>query len=134
ELAEEVQVALVLHILCGFSVGEIAQAFLANDEAIKKRIARGKKALAASRHLFELTDTDVACRLDAVHRALYLLFSEGFHGACEEAVVRVDVCRDAMHLVSMLRDHPITATPATHALLALMCFHAARMPARVDRD
>ncbi len=132
-LAEEAQVALVLHILCAFSVGEIAQAFLANDEAIKKRITRAKTVL-ASRELFELSDSDVPRRLDAVHRALYLLFNEGFHGACEEAAVRADLCSDAMRLVALLLEHPLGASPATSALLALMCFHAARLPSRLDRD
>jgi RNA polymerase sigma-70 factor (ECF subfamily) len=132
-LAEDAQIALVLHILCGFGVGEIAQAFLANDEAIKKRITRAKKTLASGEQLFALEEPDVARRLAAVQRALYLLFSEGFHGACDEAAVQIDLCRDAMRLVAMLLEHPSSATPATHALLALMCFHAARLPARVDR-
>jgi RNA polymerase sigma-70 factor (ECF subfamily) len=131
-LADDAQVALVLHILCGFGVAEIAQAFLANDETIKKRITRAKKVLAGAKQLFELSDADVSGRLDSVHRALYLLFSEGFHGGCEEAAVRADVCRDAMRLVSLLGEHPVCATPATFALLALMCFHAARLPSRLD--
>src|SRR5271168_1058291 len=42
-LPEEAQVALVLHILCGFGVGEIAGAFLSKEAAIEKRITRGKK-------------------------------------------------------------------------------------------
>src|SRR5579864_2058290 len=80
-LTEEAQVALVLHILCGFSVNEIANAFLSGQAAIAKRIARAKKVLAGSRRLFDLTDAeDVRGRLSAVQRALYLLFNEGYHG------------------------------------------------------
>jgi len=131
-LGEEAQVALVLHVLCGFHVNEIAQAFLSNDETVKKRITRAKKSLAGSRQMFELTTGDVPARLDAVHRALYLLFNEGFHGACEVAAVRTELCQDAIRLVSLLLEHPATATPSTHALLALMCFHAARLPTRLD--
>jgi RNA polymerase sigma factor (sigma-70 family) len=131
-LREEAQVALVLHILCGFSVGEIASAFLSNEEAIKKRITRAKKVLAGSKRLFELTDADFAARLSAVHRALYLLFNEGYHGASPESAIRAELCQEAMHLAGLLREHPLTATPATYALLALMCLHAARLPARVD--
>jgi RNA polymerase sigma-70 factor (ECF subfamily) len=131
-LSEDAQVALMLSILCGFSVGEIAQAFLANDDAIKKRITRAKKLLASSAQLFELDDDDIAVRLDAVQRALYLLFNEGFHGACEESAVRADLCGDAMRLVALLLEHPAGSTPATRALLALMCLHAARMATRVD--
>jgi RNA polymerase sigma-70 factor (ECF subfamily) len=47
-------------------------------------------------------------------------------------VVRLDLCREAMRLVALLVDHTPAATPATHALAALMCLHAARLPARVD--
>src|SRR5690349_21058042 len=87
-LPEEAQVALVLNILCGFSVDEIAAAFLATAAAIEKRIGRAKKVLAGSKALFDLNAGDVAARLDAVHRALYLLFNEGFHGASSEGAVR----------------------------------------------
>src|SRR5207244_7806280 len=80
-LPEEAQVALVLHILCGFSVGEVAAAFLDSETATQKRISRGKKALAGSKRLFDLSDTDFSDRLSAVHRALYLLFNQGYHGA-----------------------------------------------------
>ena len=67
-----------------------------------------------------------------VHRALYLLFNEGYHGASAEAAVRVELCREAMRLTAMLLEHPPGASPATHALAALMCLDAARLPARVD--
>jgi RNA polymerase sigma factor (sigma-70 family) len=132
-LPEEAQVALVLHILCGFGVREIASAFLSSESAIEKRISRAKKTLAASKKLFELSgDADFASRLSAVQRALYLLFNEGYHGASAESAVRVELCQEAMRLAALLLEHPLAATPATHALAALMCLHAARLPARVD--
>src|SRR5215831_15824044 len=53
-LREEAQVALVLHILCGFSVDEIAGAFVSSHAAIEKRITRAKKVLASSNSLFEV--------------------------------------------------------------------------------
>jgi RNA polymerase sigma factor (sigma-70 family) len=131
-LPEEAQVALVLHILCGFGVSEIAAAFLSTDAAIQKRISRAKKVLAKSKRLFDLRDADFVARLSAVHRALYLLFNEGYHGASPQSAVRVELCREALRLVMLLVDHPFAATPATHALAALMCLDAARLPARVD--
>src|SRR5579864_7891822 len=97
-LPEEAQVALVLHILCGFGVSEVAAAFFSTDAAIHKRISRAKKVLAKSKRLFDLTDADFAARLSAVHRALYLLFNEGYHGASAESVVRVELCREALRL------------------------------------
>jgi RNA polymerase sigma factor (sigma-70 family) len=132
-LAEEAQVALILHILCGFSVSEIANAFLSSEAAIEKRITRAKKVLSGSKRLFELSGSaDFLARLSAVQRALYLLFNEGYHGSCAEKIVRVELCREAMRLAALLTEHTLAATPATRALLALMCLHAARLPSRVD--
>jgi RNA polymerase sigma factor (sigma-70 family) len=134
-LAEESQVALILHILCGFSVNEIANAFLSSVAAIEKRITRGKKLLSGSKRLFELSDSeDFQARLSAIQRALYLLFNEGYHGSCTEKVVRVELCREAMRLAALLSDHPLAAVPSTRALLALMCLHAARLSTRVDES
>jgi RNA polymerase sigma factor (sigma-70 family) len=132
-LSEEAQVALILHILCGFSVHEISSAFLCSAAAAEKRITRGKKVLASAAQLFELAGTDdFRSRLTAVHRALYLLFNEGYHGANSKTAVRVELCREAMRLATLLHEHPLASTPPTLALLALMCLHAARMPSRVD--
>ena len=132
-LAEEAQVALVLHILCGFSVNEIANGFVSSDAAIEKRISRAKKELARSKSLFDLSGgDDFLRRLPAVQRALYLLFNEGYHGASPESAVRAELCYEAIRLAVLLLEHPLAATPATHALAALMCLHAARLPARID--
>jgi RNA polymerase sigma-70 factor (ECF subfamily) len=132
-LPEEAQVALVLHILCGFSVGEVAAAFVSTHAAMEKRISRAKKVLAGSKKLFDIADAeDFAARLPAVHRALYLLFNEGYHGASPESAIRAELCREAMRLAALLREHPLASTPATFALSALMSLHAARLPARLD--
>jgi RNA polymerase sigma factor (sigma-70 family) len=132
-LPEEAQVALMLNILCGFSVDEVASAFVTSHAAMEKRIARAKKTLAGSKKLFEIANSgDFFDRLPAVHRALYLLFNEGYHGASAESSVRVELCHEAMRLCAVLHEHPLAATPATFALSALMCLHAARLPARLD--
>jgi len=134
-LKEEAQVALVLHFLCGFSVAEVAGALVAGHAAVEKRLGRAKKVLAGSRGLYEIADErQFATRLPAVHRALYLLFNEGYHGASAEAVVRGELCREAMRLAGLLQEHPAGDTPATRALRALMCLHAARLPSRLDAD
>jgi RNA polymerase sigma factor (sigma-70 family) len=131
-LKEEAQIALILHILCGFGVDEVAAAFLEKPVATRKRITRAKQLLASSKRLFDLSDDDFATRLSAVQRALYLLFNEGYHGASSERVVRLELCDEARYLTAWLVAHPLTATPATKALAALMCLHAARLPARID--
>jgi RNA polymerase sigma-70 factor (ECF subfamily) len=132
-LPEEAQVALVLNILCGFSVSEIAGAFVSTHSAIEKRITRAKTVLATSKRLFDIAAAaEFSARLPAVHRALYLLFNEGYHGASAEKAVRVELCREAMRLTAALLEHPLGRTPATYALAALMSLDAARLPARVD--
>jgi RNA polymerase sigma factor (sigma-70 family) len=133
-LPEEAQVALMLNILCGFSVGEIAAAFVSGHAAIEKRISRAKKVLAGSKQLFDITNdvADFPTRLSSVQRALYLLFNEGYHGASPESAVRVELCQEAARLTGLLLEHKPAATPASFALAALMCLHAARLPGRLD--
>jgi len=134
-LPEEAQVALVLHILCGFTVDEIASAFVSSHAAIEKRITRAKKVLAGSKMLFDVASPEeFSARLPAVRRAIYLLFNEGYHGASPESAVRAELCHEAIRLSRVLLDHPAGRDPATHALAALMCLHAARLPARVDES
>ena len=132
-LPEETQLAVVLHLLCGFGVEETAAAFLKDRAAIAKRLTRAKKTLAESRQLFELAGpADVAARLPAVLRSLYLLFNEGYHGASAETAVRAELCHAALRLIKLLLENPLTSTPAAHALAALLNLLAARLPGRVD--
>jgi RNA polymerase sigma factor (sigma-70 family) len=129
---EAAQLALILNILCGFGTREIANALLLGEAAVEKRIARGKETLASAKRLFDLRDAEFELRLSTVRRALYLLFNEGYHGASPESPVRAELCSEALRLATLLREHPAAATPATHALAAVMCLHAARLPARLD--
>jgi RNA polymerase sigma factor (sigma-70 family) len=132
-VSEESQVALVLNILCGFSVDEVAGAFVAKHATIEKRLTRAKKVLAQSQRLFDITDAaEFSSRLPVVQRSLYLLFNEGYHGASPEFAVRSELCHEAMRLAALLLDHPLGATSEMDALAALMCLHAARLPARTD--
>jgi RNA polymerase sigma-70 factor (ECF subfamily) len=132
-LPEESQLALILNILCGFSAEEIAAALLSGRAAIEKRITRAKGTLSESGKLFDVeSQSDFTARLPTVQRALYLLFNEGYHGASKKAVIRSELCQEAMRLAAVLLDHPAGATPETYALSALMCLNAARLPGRVD--
>lgn len=130
-LPEEVQVALILNILCGFGASEVAGAFLAGRAAVEKRISRGKKVLATSVRLFDLGDAEFPSRIEVVRRALYLLFNEGYHGSSTALAVREELCSEAIRLTTLLLEHRPTATPPTTALGALMYLHAARLPARI---
>src|SRR5690349_24105019 len=100
-LPEIAQVALMLHILCGFGVNEVAAAFLTGHAAMEKRITRGKKVLAGSKRLFDFTmsnEPEAAQRLSAVRRALYLLLNEGYRGAHADTAGRAELCVEAMRL------------------------------------
>jgi len=132
KLPEDAQLALILNILCGFGAPEIAAALLTGRAAIEKRISRGKKVLAEAKKLFDLADADFGARMATVQRALYLLFNEGYHGASAATPVRAELCDEAIRLTTLFCDHPLGATPSTHALAALMCLHAARLPAKLD--
>jgi len=133
ELPETGQVMLVLSLVGGFGVRETAAAFVSSHAAVEKRLTRAKKTLKESGLLFDIADeADFAQRLPAVQRALYLIFSEGYHGASARAVVRADLCNEAIRLTLLLAKHPLAACPSTHALLALMYLDAARLPARLD--
>ncbi len=132
-LPEEAQVMLMLHILCGFGIDEVASAFVTTYTAVEKRIPRAKKVLAASNKLFDTqASSDFSARLPAVQRALYLLFNEGYHGASAEFAVRAELCDEAMRLTRLLLEHRLGAAPTSYALSALMCLNRARLPARVD--
>jgi len=127
-LPSEGRITVILKFLCGFSVPEIARAFLTSEHAVEKRLVRAKDALKRGSGSAPLD----AARLDSIHQALYLLFSEGYHGSHPERSVREELCAEALRLGSLLGEHPSTATPATFALLGLMCLHAARLPSRID--
>jgi RNA polymerase sigma-70 factor (ECF subfamily) len=135
ELTLESQSALILRLVCGFGPREVAHMFLADEGAMEKRLFRAKRVLADEGALFEVSDPDEArARLPAVLDALYLMFDAGYHGSVVPEVVRADVCADAIRLSSLLADARSTTSPEVHALVALMCLHAARLPGRLDRD
>jgi predicted RNA polymerase sigma factor len=132
-IPEVARIALVLNLVCGFSVHETASAFLSSEVAMEKRITRAKKALARKEDLFELEDPQaLAQRLPEVQKGIYLLFNEGFHGASTKAPIRQELCEEAMRLGNLLLANPRTTVPSSYALGALMALHAARLPARVD--
>jgi RNA polymerase sigma factor (sigma-70 family) len=132
DLSTEAQVTLILKTLCGFSVSEIAHALLTSDDAIEKRLTRARRVLRLSGTFVELAASDIPRRLEAVYQVIYLLFNEGYHGSQPEQAVREDLCFEAIRLALLLREHPQGDKPKTHALLALFCFHAARLPGRLD--
>jgi RNA polymerase sigma-70 factor (ECF subfamily) len=135
DIPKDSQVALMLRTLCGFGVGEIAHSYLVPEKTIEQRLVRARKVLRNQGSLLEISDdAQISERIGAVHETLYLLFNEGYHGSHEESTVREDLCAEAMRLCKMLVEYPRTNTPKGCALLALMCFHAARIETRIDSE
>ena len=134
-LTAESRVALALKLVGGFSVDEIARAFLAQDSTIAQRLVRAKKALRDQRVSFGMPDPpDLPDRLDSVLDTLYLMFNEGYAATSGDQLIRDDVAAEAIRLTRMIASHPAISAPRAWALLALMLLHAARFPARVDSD
>ncbi|HTL72578.1 MAG TPA: DUF6596 domain-containing protein [bacterium] len=134
-IPSDAQVALALKTLCGFSITEIASAFLTTDAAIAKRLTRAKQKIAEAKIPFEIpAGEELAQRLDGVLQSLYLLFNEGYKASAGDKLVREDICEEAIRLADLLARHPAGNQPKTHALLALMLLTAARTPARVDDE
>ncbi|MBV9233536.1 MAG: sigma-70 family RNA polymerase sigma factor [Candidatus Eremiobacteraeota bacterium] len=133
KLSEESRIALILRLLCGFSTREVAHALLSTPAAMEKRIERARKVLTQTGQLFDLVDAELNRRVPAVHRALYLLFSEGYH-ASSESPVRRELCREAMRLAAALATSATVASAASDALCALMWLDAARLGSRVDAN
>jgi len=131
----ESRVAFALRTLCGFSTAEIARGLLATEANVQKRIERAKARLRDLDIDFDaLAAPQLRARLDAVLAVIYLLFSQGCHATHADAPIRRDLCDEARRLARMLVDHPVGDVPSANALLALMCFHAARFDARVGLD
>ena len=127
------QVALALHLLCGFDIAEIADAYLSNKEVIYKRLNRAKQKLKEENIKIEQPAlADLTPRLENVLTTIYLLFSEGYYSISANTNLRKDLCTEAMRLCHLLIAHRTTNLPAVNALMALMCFHASRFDARVD--
>lgn len=129
----ESQLVLALKTLCGFDVREIALRLFSSDANVYKRLERARCRLReVPSCIDELTAQQYAARLPAVHKILYLLFTEGYLSSDVEAAIRQELSDEAIRLASILAEHPVGKVPETSALLALMHLHAARITARQD--
>lgn len=134
-LSLEAQVTMCLKILCGLSIKEIASAFLTTPDTIEKRLYRAKEKLRSEGVRLDVpTGAQLTARLDAVLKTIYLLFNEGYNSSHPDALIRQDLCEEGMRLCHLLTQHPKTQWPPAYALLALMCFQAARFDARTNTN
>ena len=134
-ISSEAQICLALQILCGFSVEEIADAFLTKSETIKKRLQRGRANLRSGNFQIKvLSEAEIKIRLDTVLKTLYLLFNEGYFSKTNNQLIRKDLCAEAVRLTFTLTENLLTNTTQTNALLALMCFQSSRFDARTSNN
>jgi RNA polymerase sigma-70 factor (ECF subfamily) len=133
-LALEAQVALTLRTLGGLETDEIARAFLVPIPTMAQRLVRAKGKIRDARIPYTVPDTnDMPSRLDAVLTVVYLVFTEGYAATRGEALVRTDLCAEAIRLGRLVRTLMGPQPPAeATALLALMLLHDSRREARLD--
>lgn len=135
ELPRHARVALTLKTVGGFSVAELARAFLTKPTTMARRVLRAKDALRAREQPIEIPEPDeLPARLRDVHDTIYLLFNEGHSPSTGERVVDADLVMEACRLAELVARHPVTCTPTSNALAALLLLTAARLDGRVDAD
>ncbi len=130
------QIALALKTICGFSIGEIARAFLTSEENINKRLVRARQKIREQKIPFEVPKGhELEKRLLAVLNTIYLLYNEGYSASGGKDLIRYTLCGEAIRLTEIISTHPLFTTKTdVFALCALMQLNASRFKARQDAD
>jgi RNA polymerase sigma-70 factor (ECF subfamily) len=132
-LAPDAQVALTLREVCGLTTEEIGAAFLTPAPTLAQRIVRAKAKIRTARIAYKVPDaTQLADRLDAVLRVVYLVFNEGYAASSGVALVRQDLAAEAIRLGRLLAT--LLPEPEALGLLALMLLHDSRRDTRTSPD
>jgi RNA polymerase sigma-70 factor, ECF subfamily len=133
-LAPESRVALTLRALGGVSTREVARAFLVSEDAMAQRLQRAKRKLRDAGIRFELPrPQDLPARRASVLATLYLMFTEGYAATAGDALIRRELCAEAIRLARVLCTL-MPDEPEALGLLALMRLHDSRRDARVDDE
>jgi RNA polymerase sigma-70 factor (ECF subfamily) len=132
-LSPDAQVALTLREVCDLKTEEIAAAFLAPAPTLAQRIVRAKTKIRDARIPYEVPGgPELAERLDAVLRVIYLVFNEGYSASSGESATRADLSGEALRLARLLVE--LLPEPEAMGLLALMLLHESRRVARTSAD
>jgi RNA polymerase sigma-70 factor, ECF subfamily len=129
-LAPESAIALTLRTLGGLTTPEIARAFLVPEPTLAQRLVRAKRKIREAGISYEVPSAErLPDRLDAVLRVLYLVFNEGYDASAGDALIRHELCAEAIRLARLVVDL-LPGEPEALGLLALMLLTDARRPAR----
>ena len=133
-LAEEAQVALTLHTVCGITTEEISKAFLVPLPTMPQRLVRAKRKIRDANVPYRVPPPeDLPERLDAVRLIVYLIFNEGYLASTGDALIRRELCAEAIRLARVM-GQLLPRDAETRALLALMLLHDSRRDARVSAE
>jgi len=133
-LAPTAQVALTLRLLGGLETTEIARAFVVPEATMAQRIVRAKAKIKAARIPYRVPDeAELPDRLPPVLAVLYLVFNEGYTASSGAALVREDLCAEAIRMARVLADL-MPDEPEVLGLLALLLLAESRRAARVGAD
>jgi len=133
-LAREAQVPLTLRTLCGLSTEEIAHAFLVPLPTMAQRLVRAKQKIRDAGIPYHIpADEELPERVEAVLLVVYLVFNEGYNASAGDALVRRELCSEAIRLGRLLHDL-MPGEVEAQALLALMLLHDSRRDARTSES
>ncbi|WP_072625977.1 RNA polymerase sigma factor [Janibacter indicus] len=132
DLSDATRVALTLRAVAGLTTAQVAACFLVPEATMAQRISRAKATIRASEAPFAPpTQEDAVARLHAVRHVVYLAFTAGHTSAAGDALVDVDLQREALRLAERLH-RALPRDPETAGLLALLLIDHARSAARTD--
>lgn len=133
-LGIDAQVALTLRTLCGLSTEEIARAFLVPVPTMAQRLVRAKQKIEVAKIPYRVPPPEeLPERLEPVMAVVYLVFTEGYAATAGDALIRRDLCGEAIRVARLLV-RLLSSLPEPACLLALMLLHDARKSARLDAE